>query len=263
SSSLTAKYMDWVVPFGRGNRGLVIAPPKTGKTMFLEKISAGAATLNDDVTTLVLLVDQSPETVTQFRKVLSKDCLVYSTYEDEPERQLFVADCILKRAKRLAECGKDVLLIIDSLSALAHAYNETEESSGGKVLPCGLESKTVHFIKKYLGSARCLELGGSLTILGSVSNMTGNTVDDVIAAELSSICNLEIRLKEELAVRRIFPAVGTNSVYVKYGEADGRGESETLSLLRKLGGQRFTDEGFLESLQKSVSKEEFNSFLKK
>ena len=93
--------------------------------------------------------------------------------------------------------------------------------------------------------------------------MTGNTVDDVIAAELSSICNLEIRLKEELAVRRIFPAVGTNSVYVKYGEADGRGESETLSLLRKLGGQRFTDEGFLESLQKSVSQEEFNSFLKK
>lgn len=260
--TLSQKYMDWIVPFGRGNRGLVVAPPKTGKTMFLEKVSVGTSRLNEDVTTLVLLIDQSPETVMQFRKVLSKDSLVYSTYEDEPERQIFVAESILKRAKRLVECGKDVLLIIDSLSALAHAYNETKESSGGKVLPCGLESKTVHYIKKYLGAARCLELGGSLTILGGVSNMTGNTADDVIAAELSSICNLEIRLKENLAARRIFPAVGTDSVYVKYGETNGYGEPETLSLLREKRA-RLGDEEFLSSLEKCASIEEFNNFLKK
>lgn len=259
---LTAKYMDWVVPFGRGIRGLIIAPPKTGKTYFLEKVAAGAATLNADVTTLVLLVDQSPETVAQFRKVISKDALIYSTYEDEPERQVFVADSILKRAKRLAECGKDVLLIVDSFNALAHAYNETEESSGGKMLPCGLESKTVNYIKKFFGAARCLASGGSLTVLGSASNATGNPADEVIASEVSSVSNLEIRLNEELAIKRIFPAVDKDSVYVKFNETEGYGEPEILALLRRLDS-RFDGVGLLSKLIDSDSKEEFLSFLKK
>lgn len=262
SASATAKYMDWVVPFGRGNRGLLIAPPKTGKTVFLEKVCAGATQLNDDVTTLALLIDQSPEAVGQFRKILSKDALVYSTYEDEPERQVFVAEYLLKRAKRLAECGKDVLLIVDSLSALAHAYNETEESSGGKMLPCGLESKTLHYVKKFLGAARCLENGGSLTIFGAVSNMTGNPADDLIAAELSSVCNLEIRLKEDLAARRIFPAVGADSVYVQYSE-EGRGEPEVLALLRQVNPAKLSGAQFLSYMEKSVSQEEFKDILKK
>ena len=263
SPSLTAKYMEWVVPFGRGNRGLLIAPPTTGKTSFLEKIAAGAAALNADVTTLVLLVDQSPETVAQFRKVLSKDTLIYSTYEDEPERQVFVADCILKRAKRLAECGRDVLLIVDSFNTLAHAYNETKQSSGGKMLPCGLESKTVNYIKKYFGSARCLASGGSLTILGSVSNGTGNPADDLIVSEVSSISNLEIRLNEDFAVKRIFPAVDKHSVYVKFNEAEGYGESEILALLRGLEDARLSDVGFLEKLENAQSYQEFLISLQK
>ena len=261
--SLTQKYMDWIVPLGRGARGLLVAPPKTGKTVFLENVAVGAEGLNEDVNVFVLLIDQSPETVMQFRKVLPSDCLVCSTYEDEPERQVFVAESILKRAKRLAECGKDVLLIVDSLNALAHAYNETEESAGGKVLPCGLESKTVHYIKKFLGSARCLELGGSLTIMSAVNCATGNSADDVIATELSAICNLEIRLKEDFASRRIFPAVGADSVYVKYADGDGRGEPETLFLLRKMDAGQYANEELLFALNRSNSQEEFYKFLKK
>lgn len=263
SSSITAKYMDWVVPFGRGQRALIVAPPKTGKTQFLEKVACGGAKLNADVTTLVLLIDQSPETVAQFRKVIDKDCLAYATYEDEPERQVFVAESMLKRAKRLAECGKDVLLIVDSLNALARAYNETEESSGGKMLPCGLESKTVHYIKKYFGAARCLEVGGSLTVVGTVSNATGNPADDLLATELSAICNLQIQLKESLAAKRIFPALGTDSVYVKHNEGEGRGEPETLVLLRRAKPERFGDVELITLLENSSSLQEFNEKLRK
>ena len=260
---LTAKYMDWVVPFGRGNRGLIIAPPKTGKTYFLEKVAAGAARLNDDVITLVLLVDQSPETIAQFRKIIAKDALIYSTYEDEPERQVFVADSILKRAKRLAECGRDVLLIVDSFNALAHAYNDTEQSSGGKMLPCGLESKTINYIKKYFGSARCLAEGGSLTILGSVSNATGNPADEVIASEVSSASNLEIRLNEELAIKRIFPAVDKNSVYVKFNDAEGYSEPEALALLRRTCATHFNGVEMLSELEKTATQQEFLEYLRK
>lgn len=263
SSSLTAKYMDWVVPFGRGQRALIVSPPKTGKTQLLEKVAYGATKLNADVTTLVLLIDQSPETVAQFRKVIDKDFLAYATYEDEPERQVFVAESLLRRAKRLAECGKDVILIIDSLNALARAYNETEESSGGKILPCGLESKTVHFIKKYFGSARCLEAGGSLTVLGAVSNSTGNPADDLLTTELSAICNLQVQLKEDLAKKRIFPALGTDSVYVKYNGEEGRGEPETLVLLRRADPTQFGEVELLTALQKAASQQEFNEILKK
>ena len=262
-STLTAKYMDWVVPFGRGQRALLVAAPKTGKTLFLQKVAYSVTNLNPNVITLVLLLDQSPEMVGQFRKLIHKDSLIYATYEDEPERQVFIADSILKRAKRLAECGKDVVLIVDSLSALARAFNETEESSGGKMLPCGLESKTVHYIKKYLGAARCLEVGGSLTILGAVSNKTGNPADDLLATELSSICNLQIQLKEDLAAKQIFPAVGLDSVYVKYNDEAGSGETEILALLRNVNSEDFGDIEMISTLQKSSSIKEFGSVLKK
>lgn len=262
SSSLTAKYMDWVVPFGRGHRGLIVAPPKTGKTNFLEKVATGVASANKDVTTLVLLLNQSPEEIGQFRKVIPADSLVYATYEDVPERQVFVAECILKRAKRLAECGQDVVLIVDSFNALAHAYNETDESSGGKMLPCGLESKTLHYIKKFFGAARCLEVGGSLTILGAVSNATGNPADDLIATELSSICNLEIRLKEDLATKRLFPAVDDDSLYVKFNETGSYGEPEVLTLLRNLHASS-SNFDILSILERASSYEEFIQNLRK
>ena len=237
-NSVANKFMDWVVPFGRGHRALLSSPPKTGKTQFLHSVAESASALNTNLTTLVLLIDQSPEVVGQFRKVLPKETFAFSTYEDEPEYQVFIAEYFLDRAKRLSECGQDVLLIVDSFNALAHAFNEIDLSAGGKMLPCGLESKTIHYIKKFFGAARCFAGGGSLTILGAVSNATGNPADDMIMSELDSICNLEIYLKEEMSMRHLYPAIATTSVYAKYHESMRYFDP---TILRKLHGDKFAN----------------------
>ncbi len=206
-NSVTSKYLQWLISIGKGQRGLVISPPKAGKSTLLLEAASTASKLNKSMRVFTLLVDQSPENIGLFRKLVGGENLVYTTYEDEPERQVFVAEFILKRAKRYAECGLDVLLIVDSFSGLAHAYNETDASVGGKVLPGGLESKTVHYLKRYFGSARCLENGGSITILGSVAVDTGDPSDELLKAQLSAIGNLEISLSDELAKRRVYPAI--------------------------------------------------------
>ena len=206
-NSPTSKYLQWLIPMAKGQRGLVLAPPKAGKSsLLLESVSA-ALKLNKSMRVFTLLVDQSPENIGLFRKVTGGENFVYTTYEDEPDRQVFVAEFILKRAKRYAECGLDVLLVVDSFSALAHAYNETDASVGGKLLLGGLESKTVHYLKRFFGTARCLGNGGSVTILGALAVDTGNPMDEILKAELSSIGNLEVSLSDELAKRRIYPSI--------------------------------------------------------
>lgn len=212
------KFTQWLTPFGKGTRGLVISSPKAGKTQYLLSLTQAVKSLNPEAETYVLLVDQAPETVGAFRKIVGKDNLLYTTYEDEPDKQIFVANFLMKRAKAQVECGKDVVVFIDSFNALARAYNDTEESAGGKLLANGLESKTIHYIKKYLGAARQIMGGGSLTILGGVSIDTGNPADDAIEAELSSIANLEIHLSEEMAYKRIFPALNLALVHSKQAE---------------------------------------------
>ena len=166
ANSLTSKYLHWLLPIGCGQRGCILSSPKAGKTNLLYEIAYNARKLNENLTVLVLLIDQSPENVTKFRKIVDSGNLVYTTYDDMPERQVFAAGFLLKRAKRLAESGNNVLFIVDSLSALAHAFNETRESSGGKTFSGGLESKTLQYIKKYFGAARCLEKSGSITMIG-------------------------------------------------------------------------------------------------
>lgn len=205
--SVAMKYLQWLVPFGKGQRGCLVSQPKAGKSILLLETVKALSNLDSKIKVLVLLVDQSPENVAQFRRYVKEENLVYSTYEDEPNRQVFIAEFLLKRAKRYAECGHNVMLVVDSLNALAHAYNETDGSLGGKVLAGGLESKTLQYIKRYFGAARCLEKGGSLTIFGSVAKDTGNPMDDLIQAELCSIANLEICLSSELAKKRVYPAI--------------------------------------------------------
>ena len=205
--SSAMKYLDWLVPFGKGQRGLITASPKTGKTTLLKEIAKAAAETHPDLRLLVLLTDQSPEAVGEFKKIVPRANLVYTTFDDEAETHVFAANFLLKRAKRYTEMGMDVLMLVDSLTALAHAYNETEASAGGKTLAGGLESKTVHYIKKYFGAARCLDQGGSLAILGTVSVDTGNPMDDILAGELLGAANSEIRLSDSLAAKRVFPAV--------------------------------------------------------
>lgn len=206
-NSTTAKYVDWLLAIGRGQRCRIVSAPKAGKTEVIYELAKSAVAANPDVTVCALLIEQSPEIISRFRKILSEDCLVYSTYDDLPERQVFMADFVLQRAKRMAECGKDVLLFVDSLNALARAYNDTSASSGGKMLACGLESKTVQYVKKYFGSARNLEKGGSITIFGAVSCDSGSPADDYIATELSTVANAEIVLNESLVWQRIYPAI--------------------------------------------------------
>lgn len=204
--TVARKLLQWLMPIKNGQRGLILAPPKTGKTSLLADMHTAATVHNPGLYVFSLLVDQSPESVAHFRKVYGKENLVYTTYEDEPERQVFVAEFILRRAKRLAECGRNVLILVDSFNALARAYNDTDASAGGKILAGGMESKTVQYLKRYLGAARCFEDGGSLTIIGALCTDTGNPADDLLKSELTPISNLELSLSEELARKRLFPA---------------------------------------------------------
>lgn len=219
ASTPTAKIFRWLIPIGKGQRGCIVSSPKAGKTGLLTELAKAVKSEGENITVTALLIDQSPENVGRFRKIVDKENLIFTTYDDTPERQVFAAEFLLKRAKRLAESGKDVLILVDSLNALARAFNETEASEGGKTLAGGLESKTVHYIKKYFGAARCLEEGGSITMLGSLSEGTGNPADDLICAELSALDNLEIRLNDELARRRIYPALDLLQTRMKEGEA--------------------------------------------
>lgn len=206
SNPTLSKYVDWLLPIRKGQRSCVVSSPKSGKTSVLLDLAINASAYRD-ISLFVLLIDQPPEVVSRFRREIKPANLIYTTYEDDCEKQVFNAEFILKRAKRYVESGKDVLLIVDSLNALGRAYNETDESLGGRTLAGGLESKTVHYLKKYFGAARCVASGGSLTMIGAVSADTGNPADDIMAVELTGLSNHEIRLSEELARKRVYPSI--------------------------------------------------------
>ncbi len=200
------KFVEWFAPLYKGQRGYVVGSPKTGKTQLLTALTLSAQR-NRGIEVFALLVDQAPETVGAYRRILTESRLFYTTYEDDVDRQLFVAEFLLERTKRMVEQGKDVLLVVDSLSALAHAFNDTDRSLGGKTLPCGLEVKTIRFLKKFFGAARALEGGGSLTMLCALNGDTGNPFDEILENELSTQANFTLALSNDLAIRRIYPAI--------------------------------------------------------
>ncbi len=264
SNSVGAKFIEWLMPLVKGHRGCIISSPKAGKSRLLLEIAKSASTLNEKLQVYVLLVEQSPEGVGEFRRVLGDEQLFYTTYEDAPERQVLMADFLLKRIKRRVESGADVLLLVDSLTALAHAFNDTEASSGGKTLACGLEMKTVRYIKKYFGAARCLEEGGSLTIFGTVSEDTGNPFDEVLAAEYATQANFELHLNNALAVKRVYPAVDFTSSKVKGSECYKKEAEENFEVfLRNDWLHRFGMENLLKVLSESTEYEEFVVKIKK
>ena len=261
--ALLCKTMGWVFPITCGQRGCVVAPPKTGKTRFLRDLAKIAKTLNSGEEVLMLLTDQTHETVGEFRRFYGDRGLVYTTYEDDADRQVYVAEWVLKRAKRYAEMGRKVVLFIDSLSALGRAFNDTEASMGGKTLPCGLEVKTIHYLKKYFGTARCLEEGGSITIFGSLNVETGNPMDDIIARELSELATLKIELSEELALRRVYPAIQFEKSQGKYNkEIKPNEDFETEILVRNKVLPNIGSEGLLTLLNDSDTKKEFEKKIK-
>ena len=262
-AKITHKCIDWIFPLTRGQRACVISAPKAGKTKTLFQLAEATKALNSAAEVFVLLIDQSYETVGEFRRVFGDTCFLYTTYEDDADRQVFVADYLLKRAKRYAESGKDVVLFVDSLTALAHAFNDTEASMGGKTLPCGLEVKTIHYLKKYFGSARCLENGGSITMVGAVGIDTGDPMDEIIARELSDIATMEFVLNNELAVRRIYPAIDFEKTQGKYNtKIKTKDEEEAEFLLKSVLLPKLGTEGILNLLRETKSKEDFIKIVK-
>lgn len=257
---VSCKYLEWLAPIRKGQRCCVIAPPKTGKSRLLQELAQSARALNPDVEIFALLIDQPLETVGSFARFLPAENLLYTTYEDEVERQVFLADFILKRAKRFAESGKDVVLFVDSFQALGKAFNDTDESMGGKTLPCGLESKTLQYLKKYLGAARCDGGKGTLTIIGTATTDTGNPFDDVIAAEIAPTLNHEIRLSAEMAYKRLYPALDRTQIYVERRElsAEERMQDELINkYLQQVGAEKL-----LHAVLQSADRAEFEKRIK-
>lgn len=206
SIDLSTRVMDLVAPIGRGQRGLIVAQPKAGKTVLLKKIANAIEDKYPDIELIVLLVDERPEEVTDMKRSLHRSEVIYSTFDEETKHHVKVAQMVIERAKRLAECGKDVVILLDSITRLARAYN-MEVPSSGRTLSGGLDPGALHPPKKFFGTARNIEEGGSVTILATALVDTGSRMDDVIYEEFKGTGNMELHLDRQLSERRIFPAI--------------------------------------------------------
>ena len=208
SKDYTMRFMDLLCPIGKGQRGMIVAPPKAGKTTILKKIANSITTNNPDVELIVLLIDERPEEVTDMKRSVKGD-VIYSTFDEQPEHHVKVAEMVLERAKRLTEQKKDVVILLDSITRLARAYNLVIPSSG-KTLSGGFDPSALYKPKRFFGAARNTEDAGSLTILASALVETGSRMDEVIFEEFKGTGNMEVRLDRSLAEKRIFPAIDIN-----------------------------------------------------
>ncbi len=202
------RIIDLISPIGKGQRGMIVAPPKVGKTTLLKKIANSISTNNPEIELIVLLIDERPEEVTDMRRSIKGD-VIYSTFDELPEHHVKVAEMVLERAKRLTEQNKDVVILLDSITRLARAYNLVIPSSG-RTLSGGLDPNALHKPKKFFGAARNIENGGSLTILATSLIETGSRMDDVIFEEFKGTGNMEVHLDRGLSEKRIFPAIDIN-----------------------------------------------------
>jgi len=207
-NEMTGRVIDLIVPVGRGQRQLIVAAPKTGKTMILQRIANSLTTNHKDIYLIVLLIDERPEEVTDMKRSVHGE-VIASTFDEPAERHVQVAEIVLEKAKRLTELGNNVVVLLDSITRLARAYNTVTPSSG-RVLSGGLESTSLQRPKRFFGAARNIEEGGSLTIIATALVETGSRMDDVIFEEFKGTGNSEIYLERKLADRRIFPAIDIN-----------------------------------------------------
>jgi len=205
---LTTRLMDLIAPIGKGQRGLIVAAPKTGKTVILQKIANAVAANHKDAIIMVLLIDERPEEVTDMQRSIKGE-VVASTFDEPADRHIQVAEMVLEKAKRKVELGKDVVILLDSITRLARAYN-TMAPSTGRVLSGGLEATSLQRPKRFLGAARNIEEGGSLTIIATSLVDTGSRMDEVIFEEFKGTGNSEVYLDRKLADRRMFPAFEIN-----------------------------------------------------
>lgn len=209
SRDTSMRLIDLVAPIGKGQRGLIVAPPKAGKTILLKKIANSIEKRYPEIELIVLLVDERPEEVTDMKRSLTGGEVIYSTFDELPQHHVKVAEMVLSRAQRLVEHGKDVVILLDSITRLARAYNMVVPPSG-RTLSGGLDPGALHKPKKFFGAARKLEEGGSITILATALVETGSRMDDVIFEEFKGTGNMELHLDRKLSERRIFPALDLN-----------------------------------------------------
>ncbi|HEY5994762.1 MAG TPA: transcription termination factor Rho, partial [Gallionellaceae bacterium] len=206
--NLTSRIIDIVAPVGKGQRGLLVASPKSGKTVMLQHIAHSISSNNPDATLIVLLIDERPEEVTEMSRTVRGE-VVASTFDEPATRHVQVAEMVLEKAKRLVEHKKDVVILLDSITRLARAYNTVVPSSG-KVLTGGVDANALQRPKRFFGAARNIEEGGSLTIIATALVDTGSRMDDVIYEEFKGTGNMEIHLDRRMAEKRIYPAINVN-----------------------------------------------------
>ena len=202
---MTTRVLDLTAPIGKGQRALIVAPPRTGKTIILQNIANAIATNHPEVVLIVLLIDERPEEVTDMVRIVKGE-VVSSTFDEPPERHCQVAEMAIEKARRLVEHGHDVVILLDNLTRLARAYNTVQPHSG-KILTGGVDASALHKPKRFFGAARNIEEGGSLTIIATALIDTGSRMDEVIFEEFKGTGNMELVLDRRLADRRIYPAI--------------------------------------------------------
>lgn len=208
NNSTSLRIVDLLSPIGKGQRGMIVAPPKAGKTTLLKDVALSIQKSNPEVHMIILLIDERPEEVTDIKEALTagKVEVIYSTFDELPDKHKKVSEMVLERAKRLVECGKDVVILLDSITRLARAYNLTCTSSG-RTLSGGLDPSSLYMPKRFFGAARNTREAGSLTILATALIETGSKMDDVVFEEFKGTGNMELVLSRQLQERRIFPAI--------------------------------------------------------
>ncbi len=202
---LSTRVLDLAAPIGKGQRGLIVAPPRTGKTIILQNIANSIAINNPEIVLIVLLIDERPEEVTDMQRIVKGE-VIASTFDEPPERHVQVAEMAIEKARRLVEHGNDVVILLDSITRLARAYNTIQPHSG-KILTGGIDANALHKPKRFFGAARNIEQGGSLTIIATALIDTGSRMDEVIFEEFKGTGNMELVLDRRLADRRIYPAI--------------------------------------------------------
>jgi transcription termination factor Rho len=256
---MTARVLDMLTPLGKGQRGLIVAAPRTGKTLILQNLANSIATNHPEVVLIVLLVDERPEEVTDMQRSVRGE-VVSSTFDEPPTRHVQVAEMVIEKAKRLVEHKKDVVILLDSITRLARAYNATCPSSG-KVLSGGVDANALQKPKRFFGAARNIEDGGSLSIIATALIETGSRMDDVIFEEFKGTGNAEIVLDRKLTDKRIFPSIDINRSGTRKEELlVAKDELNRVWILRKVLSALSAVEAMellLERLSKTKANKEF------
>ena len=233
TEDITARVIDLVAPFGKGQRGLLVAPPKAGKTMIMQNIASSISVNHPDCELIVLLIDERPEEVTEMERSVRGE-VISSTFDEPAKRHVQVAEMVIEKAKRRAEQGKDVIILLDSITRLARAYNTVAPSSG-KVLTGGVDANALQRPKRFFGAARNIENGGSITIIATALVDTGSKMDEVIYEEFKGTGNMELHLERRLSEKRIFPAININASGTRREELiTDEQELQKMWILRKI-----------------------------